>query len=461
VGTLPAGPFGSLRLAGHDVPFYVIPFDKDGALQAPATAARLVSDVAASVADGNAAAPGVTDVIVVVHGWNTDFKGALALARDLISRLDATIADHGTPRADFRPLVVAISWPSIVLSSSNAPAMAAAPMDDVDLDGLSVLAQEVVALENRGEFYELAQASDLDRDMALRLAELLAPLYAGTDNDLPGSGGSEPRGTVAAWIEAQARLAEAEGPVVVSGPSGPRLPDTGGASAAAGPHAGPQAAGLPGILDPRNVVRLATVLLMKDRAGVVGFRGVGPLVVRILGARADVRVHLVGHSYGCKASLSAVSTGLPRRVRSLLLLQPALSFLALADDVPKLGGPGGYAAAKHSTELPIIATWSRHDVPLHTLFALAVRRREDLGEQNIGAAGRENPPSLFAAMGGWGPQAEPDVTDLDILRPADGVRYPLADGARVLAVDGTKAISGHGDVTNDATAWALYSFIAT
>ena len=37
-GTLPAGPFGSLRLAGADVAFYVIPFDKDGALQAPATA---------------------------------------------------------------------------------------------------------------------------------------------------------------------------------------------------------------------------------------------------------------------------------------------------------------------------------------------------------------------------------------------------------------------------------------
>jgi hypothetical protein len=362
VGILPAGPFGSLRLAGYDVPFYVIPFDKDGALQAPATAARLVSDVAASVGNGNAA-PGVTDVIVVVHGWNTDFKGALALARDLISRLDATIADHGTPRADFRPRVVAVSWPSIVLSSSNAPAMAAAPMDDVDLDGLSVLAQEVVAPEKRGEFYELAQASYLDWDMALRLAELLAPLYAGTDNDLPGSGGSEPRGTVAAWIEAQARLAEAEGPVVVSGPSGPRLPDTGGASTAAGP----QAAGLLDILDPRNVVRLATVLLMKDRAGVVGFHGVGPLVVRILGARADVRVHLVGHSYGCKASLSAVSTGLPRRIRSLLLLQPALSFLALSDHVPRLGRPGGYAAAKHSTELPIIATWSRNDVPLHTL----------------------------------------------------------------------------------------------
>lgn len=147
---------------------------------------------------------------------------------------------------------------------------------------------------------------------------------------------------------------------------------------------------------------------------------VGPLLTRILRARDDVRVHIVGHSYGCKASLSAVTSPLPRKVRSLLLLQPTLSFLELADDVPQLGTPGGYAAAKQRTELPIVATWFRKDVPLRTLFALAVRRREDLGEQNIGAAGRENPPSLFAAMGGWGPQAAPDVKDLDILRPTDG-----------------------------------------
>ena len=428
-----------------------------------------MSDVAASRPGGD---PAVTDVIVVVHGWNTDFQGTLGLTRDLIARLDATTTAHGAPRADFRPLVVAISWPSIVLSSSSAPAMAAAPMDDVDLDGLSVLAHDVVDPQHREEFYELAQAGDLDQDAALRLAELLAPLYCGTDDDLPDTGGSDPAGTVGAWAEAQARLAQADGPVIVSGPTGPRLPDTSGAGPDGGlvegsqagpqptPQAGPQAAGLLDILDPRNVVRLATVLLMKDRAGVVGFRGVGPLLARILGARADVRVHVVGHSYGCKASLSAASAGLPRRVRSVLLLQPALSFLALSDDVPELGTPGGYAAVKQRTELPIIATWSRHDVPLHTLFALAVRRREDLGEQNIGAAGRENPSSRFAAMGGWGPQAGPDVADIDVLRPEDGVRYPVTGGEKVLAVDGTKAISDHGDVTNSATAWALYSLLA-
>jgi len=124
-GTLPAGPFGRLGLGGHDVPYYVIPFDKEGVLQAPATATRLVSDVAASMGNGDAG-PAVTDVIIIVHGWNTDFNGALALAREMVRQLDATIAAKGAPRADFRPLIVSVFWPSVVLSGSMAPAMAAA-----------------------------------------------------------------------------------------------------------------------------------------------------------------------------------------------------------------------------------------------------------------------------------------------------------------------------------------------
>ena len=79
-GTLPAGPFGTLPLAGRNVPFYVVPFDKDGFLQAPATATRLVADIAQDANDV------VSDVIVVVHGWNTDFNGALRLSRNFVGR---------------------------------------------------------------------------------------------------------------------------------------------------------------------------------------------------------------------------------------------------------------------------------------------------------------------------------------------------------------------------------------
>ena len=205
---------------------------------------------------------------------------------------------------------------------------------------------------------------------------------------------------------------------------------------------------------------MATVLMMKDRAGVVGQHGVGPLLAGLLDVEPALRVHLVGHSYGCKVMLAAAcAPDLPRRVRSALLLQPAVSYLALADDVPSLGGPGGYHAAKARAELPIMVTWSDRDVALHDIFSLAVRRRADLGERGTAAAGLRMPPTPFAAMGGWGPAPAPDVADLRIRRPGDGA-YALDSAARVLALDGSRLIGAHNDVVQDATAWALYNLMA-
>lgn len=439
-----------MSIGGRSTPLYVLPFDKAGVLQAPATADHLRAAVAG----------GLTDVIVISHGWNTDWTDALGFYRRFVGVLDRLATTHGGPRPGMRTAVVGVSWPSIALSSDTAPAMAGGTGPRVDLPEIADLAEELVEPADRPELYALTQADRLDRGQARRLAELLAPLYGRPDGDPPEAGtreGTRPADaeqTVDAWEAAAARLAEDEGPLVVSGPTGPRAP------AAAPTAAAPTAAGLLELLDPRTIVRLSTVLLMKDRAGVVGHRGVGPLVGRLLDARADVRVHLVGHSYGCKVVLSALcSPAVPRSVRSVLLLQPALSYLAFAADVPDRRGPGGYRAATTRTELPIMVTWSRHDVALRTAFSLAVRRRSDLGEQDIGAAGLETPPSRFAAMGGWGPQAGPDVADLRIRPPASGP-YDLPAGRRVLALEGDQAISGHSDVVNDATAWALYDLMS-
>jgi hypothetical protein len=106
-----------------------------------------------------------------------------------------------------------------------------------------------------------------------------------------------------------------------------------------------------------------------------------------------------------------------------------------------------------------MVTWTRRDVPLRRLFQLAVRRSSDLGDQNIGSAGLETPPSRFAAMGGWGPQAGPEVFNQDIRLPANG-RYSFGGGARVFALESHGVISGHGDVAQDATVWALYNLAA-
>jgi pimeloyl-ACP methyl ester carboxylesterase len=194
------------------------------------------------------------------------------------------------------------------------------------------------------------------------------------------------------------------------------------------------------------------VLLMKDRAGVVGGRGVAQMLRRLADA-GDARIALIGHSYGAKVVLSALANDpAPRRnVDSVLLLQPALSCFAFTAD---LGGkPGGYRPALDRVRLPIITTRSDHDVPLTKLFHLAVRRKADLAEAVI-AAGQ--PPSQFAALGGYGPHGV-GVDAEWIAMPAVGAPYPLADGHRIIAADGTAFIASHGAVETPETAWSLLS----
>ena len=206
-------------------------------------------------------------------------------------------------------------------------------------------------------------------------------------------------------------------------------------------------------LDPRRIIRLATVLKMKDRAGTIGARGVGPLLVDLLGAAPEGRLHLIGHSYGAKVVLSALTTSaLPRPANSLLLLQPAVSHLCFAADANG-GRPGGYRGALARVEQPILTTFSRHDQPLTKFFHLAVRRSSDLGELRIAAP---VPPSRFAALGGFGPgRCGTECREAPI--KAVGDPYDLYPSeAEVLALNGDAAITGHGDISNPATWWALY-----
>ena len=159
----------------------------------------------------------------------------------------------------------------------------------------------------------------------------------------------------------------------------------------------PQAAfGLGGILkmlDPRNLLKPFTVWQMKDRAGTVGANGVAKLLTTLLSTtrrtpeRPETRVHLLGHSFGCKVVMSATCTPatLPRLIESALLLQPAISQYAFAPTVPDRNVPGGFTKALERINRPIMATFSDKDVALTKMFHLALRRHDDLGELKIAA----------------------------------------------------------------------------
>jgi len=436
---LRAGPYRTIQLEdGQAVPYYIIPFDKRGACVGPKTRAHLID----AARDG-----GFSDIFLFSHGWNNDWSVATGRYEDFLKGyMDMRAAHDLAMPGGYKPLLVGVFWPSTALvfgESEKGPAIAAgdpAAMDTAvaeELEEISALAEDLDAMA-AARLYELAQRDALDSDEAVELAEILKQVYIGSDDELGEDEPVSAEDLVEFWAQAQAEPDD--------------LDDFGTVDSAA--DDGPQAAFIGGLikkLDPRPAIRSVTVYKMKDRAGKVGARGVGPLLHDLLAA-SDARLHQIGHSYGGKVMLSATAIApLPREVDSMLLLQPAVSHLCFASKVPGTNRSGGYQPVLERVKKPILSTFSRHDFPLTKIFHLALRRKTDLGEAQIAAG---EPPSRYAALGGFGPRrCNEKLIDIQSVNGA----YDLDPEVQIYGLRGDEAINGHGDISNEATWWALYT----
>ncbi|HAJ37330.1 MAG TPA: hypothetical protein DCL15_16800 [Chloroflexi bacterium] len=445
MSTLPPGPY--LLLPCPDAPpapFYILPFDKRGICEAPATRARLLEDVAAGH---------YTDIFIFSHGWNNDWPGAVQTYRRFIAGFTAMVQERRLALpTSFRPLLIGIHWPSAALTfgEEEAPNMAATTDESRDLavaaeaERLRDLAEALPATA-AARIYALLQQPRLTLAEAQAVAQLVAPACAATDDELENTAALGAEELVAAW----SALAPApERPLGEFGTAGGGL-------------VGPGAAGEVGqFFDPRLIVRGLTVYQMKDRAGVVGAHGVGPLLRELLAA-SPARIHGLGHSYGCRVLLSAICLGetWPRPLHSLLLMQGALSHLAFAADVTGQERPGGYRRALDRVFLPLLCTFSQRDAALHRFYHLVLRRDRDLGEMKIAAAGE--PPSRYAALGGYGPRGSGEqlINVLDAAAIDAGARYDLNTLTPLIGIDATSTIGGHGDYNNLSTYWMLYNLL--
>ena len=440
---LPAGPYKSIPFdGGSTLPYYIIPFDKKGRCEGPETQRHLLDNAASH-----------SDIFLFSHGWNNDWQTATNHYENFISGFMKMRRDNNLPvPPNYRPLLVGVFWPStaLVKDDEQAPQMAADAVDDDEVaDERATIrgVAEVLPDAKVERFYELTQRERLDETEARELAGILQPLFGSQSDDL--SNMSAP--SVDELLQIWQRTAPAEEEKV-------NFEDFGTVDGESG--AGVQGAG--GVGDffksilPRKIVRGFTVWQMKDRAGTVGTRGVGPMLAELL-KRTTARVHLIGHSYGAKVVLSALCSPEAmgqRKVHSTLLLQPAVSHLCFANKVPGTERAGGYARALDRIERPILSTFSDHDFPLTQIFHLALVREVDLGELKIAADGK--PPSRYAALGGFGPRGanEKLIEILDRPQP-----YQLDNGVRVYGLNGTRTIDGHGGISNESTWWALYNLV--
>jgi len=422
---------------------WLVRFDKNGVCSSPKTSDALLDNLAVKKD---------RPVLFFSHGWNNDFADAVDLYRRFLFEFEKVLGAH--PIAGLSPIFVGVTWPSIWLASDAGPQMAAAGNGDPKAASANeAILRELVDILPAGtdwpRLYALLEAQRISPDEVHELARLLAPALRPSEEGGP----AEAAASEANIVEALTEIQRAEG-------GRPADDDLDAIGVVGGAAAGDvAAAGLLDILDPRTAVRLASLYLMKDRAGKVGSSGVAVLLREML-KQTTAPVHAIGHSFGCKVMLSAAAAEPKpsRKLKSMLLLQPAVSHLSFAAKVPGRDGPGGYRHVLERVENPIFSTYTASDFPLHTIYHLALLRQKDLGEAQIAAAGATragNPPNAYAALGGYGPRGTDESLIDPIPKLGEDFNYP--NGARMVGLDGSleKRIDSHGGVANPYTAWAL------
>jgi pimeloyl-ACP methyl ester carboxylesterase len=186
---------------------------------------------------------------------------------------------------------------------------------------------------------------------------------------------------------------------------------------------------------------------MKDRAGIVGRQGVASALDQIQSAFPGIRIHLAGHSFGCRVVASAASAT-AKPVACMTLFQAAFSHNSFSPDYDSTHQPGGFRdiVDGRKCEGPMLITHSVNDEALGLCYPLASR----IFGQNSSSFGDAN--DVYGALGRNGARHTPEASDGDLL--AEGVRYSFAPG-RIFNLRADRFIQAHADIVKPETAWAL------
>lgn len=398
-----------------------------------------------------------TDVLVCVHGWNND----MPVARGLFERLEAAVADrraHTPAAADRRIVSIRVLWPSVRWADDDDLAGGGVGLADPVAD-LRALVDEVVA----GEEPDIAArlqglVADLETSPTARAAfldllrERLPDPRAGDEDPPPGplvEGSADEVFAQAAAPDDLPATEERAGGALSLGPPGAGPADA--ADAAGG------AAGF-GLLDrmtraARTLLNLTTYYTMKRRAGTVGVEGVVPLLGELADHSPDVRLHLVGHSFGARVVVTAAAR---HRVHAVALLQGAFSHHGLAADFDGKadGAFRGVLAPDLHLDGPMVVTHTTNDRAVGLAYAVASR----LARQQ--ASGIGGPDDIYGGIGCNGALRTPEVNpDQSRLLGLDE-DYDLAAG-RVHNLRADDHVSGHSDVTGPEVAHAILAAMLT
>ena len=401
----------------------------------------------------------VTDLFVISHGWNNDMDEARALYKRFFDRVKDIASNGKVPGTDSREFaVLGILWPSKKFAEEELiPSGAAGISSAVTEDFLQKQLDSLKGIFDKPD-------ADADIEKAKQLVPQLenSPRaqrdFADLIRQLPNRRETNPE-------DASDRFFTLDGTELMKRMGKPAFAPSahsgaaGSASSITSPSGG--AAGIGSLFSgirsaARNLLNFTTYYQMKERAGVVGRSGVNQLIRKLQTIASDIRIHLIGHSFGGRLVTAAAlgpDNQQPIKVNTLTLLQAAFSHNGFAQHFD--GVHDGFfrqVVTDGRISGPILITCSKNDRAVGIAYPLASL----IAGQNASGLGDKNDP--FGGIGRNGAQKTPEASD-GLLGPVGGA-YHFQNG-KLHNLNGDALIMGHSDISKDEIAYALLTAVAS
>jgi hypothetical protein len=391
----------------------------------------------------------LTDLFVFSHGWNNDRRQAHRLYQRFFDQVPNLLTTGG---GTARVGTLGVVWPSKRWADEPEPTAApgggAAGLGDTAASPAVAVSDSDLVTDLKDVFPGDDRRAALDELARLLEERPEDPAALARFQTLMAELAGEPDAAVATEDEGEQALLE-DDPEEVFSRFADALPEPGdGGAAGFGDAFGRLWNGA------KEALRQLTYFEMKKRAGVVGKQGLGPLLGRLADADPDLRIHLLGHSFGARL-VSFALAGLPdpagSPVKSLYLLQGAFSHFAFADALPMDRSRGGALKGMAArVDGPLVACFSVHDTAVGKLYPLAAMSSRD------DSAGLEDRLFRWGGMGHDGAQA---VDAAQVPLSPVGSSYPFQRG-RFTNLDGNAIVNrggppsgAHSDILHPELVW--------
>lgn len=406
--------------------YYEVTFAADGTLSAD-------GGLPAAVGGGD-----ISDLFVFSHGWNNSVDSARGLYQGMFTLLARMLGPKLSTSAG-----VGVFWPSLLF-----------PEDDPGTPDTP----------STGE----------------QLAAALAPAFPDNQQGLIEMGAmldQQPQDSAQLQQFHQLASGLVTTPALAPEDEGPQAAITGDTGAVFG-HAAAMTktpdGGAEGLLNPfkamwsgaREVLRSMSYYEMKNRAGVIGQKGLGPLIATLAPAGSGLRIHLLGHSFGARL-VSFSLTGLPETavdnaspVKSLTLIQGAFSHFSFANPTPcQAVRSGALSGVRNRVDGPLLSTFTSADRAVGWWYPAASM----LAHQD--AESLTDLTYQWGGMGHDGFQQSPGGTKLEL--QAQGNDYGFTKGSvyllnsnKIICANQSAFSGAHSDIQHPEVAWAIVSAAA-